>query len=489
MLTLNNAELAFLATLGSTELTTKVLKLYSSKTFLFSEVFHPHLNLMWNAYVELLKKYKQQYGLNLSPDIIAAGLAEAVAADRRIPDELKAKCDTILQKLTANDIPDLAHGSRLIKNLAELDANRKLVTKLNANADLLTIQQSVDAAKRTVALLEDAKQDDNGPSGFVVKPFRDIQKLARRSVRIPTGINFLDEISSGGGREGDLWLILGAPSGGKSLICVQYACAQAMLGKSTLWATYEQSMEGDIAERMIAYITDTSLDNIRDIGFDNLRQDIKDKFWASVSGVDDYLTSLDMTRVELDPQDPDDYGGVMTIWKQFKKLKEEGNAPKTVILDWFGSMMSKIAAIKGTDLSTCYRFMAQNEINTLIRFAREEKILIIVMHQLDVKAASARPTYLADATHAQDMHNMQNFFDMVAIIGRKDANNICYFSNPKARKGGNIVRTLHMIGEKSKFVMEDGWLPNRDGNFYKPGAAVSTRDNTGTAAAYMREID
>lgn len=489
MQTLNNAELAFLSVLGNPELTTKVLRLYASKTYLFSGVFHPHLNAMWDAYVSLLKKYKQEYGLNLRRDIIAAGLAEAVSADSKIPDELKTRCDSILQKLTSGDIPETAHGERLIKNLMGLEANRKLVTQLNTNSDLVALQQSLDAAKRTMAMLDEDKHADDGPSGFVVKPFRDIQKLARKSVRIPTGINFLDEISSGGGREGDLWLILGKPSGGKSLLCVQYVCAQAILGKSTLWATYEQSMEGDIAERMIAYITDTSLDEIRDIGFDNLSQDIQDKFWTTVAGVDDFLTALDMTRVELDPQDPDDYGGVMTIWKQFKKLKEEGNAPKTVILDWFGSMMSKIAALKGVDLSSNYRFLAQAEINNLIRFAREEKILIIVMHQLDVKAAAARPTYLADATHAQDMHNMQNFFDMVAILGVKDVNNICYFSNPKARKGGNIVRTLHMIGDKSKFVMEDGWLPNRDGNFYRPGAVGNASDAGNAAEDYMRELE
>lgn len=87
------------------------------------------------------------------------------------------------------------------------------------------------------------------------------------------------------------------------------------------------------------------------------------------------------------------------------------------------------------------------------------------------------------------MHNMQNFFDLVAILGVKDVNNICYFSNPKARKGGRIVRTLHMIGEKSRFVMEDGWLPNSDGNFYRPGSTGRGTDMKGTAEKYSRELD
>lgn len=487
MRTLNSAELAFLAVLGHTELTTKVLRVYAAKTYLFTETFHPHLNLMWNTYVALLKKYKKDYGLNLSRDITAAGLAEAVAVDRRIPDELKSRCDAILQKFTAGDIPDLAHGEILVKNLMELDTNRKLVSKLNSNPDMLTLQQSLDASKRTLSILDDDKPQAE-ETGVVVNPFRDINKLARKVVRVPTGINFLDDLSSGGGREGDLWLILGSPAGGKSTLAVQYSCAQAMLGNNVLWATYEQSIEGDLAERMVANITDTSLDYIRDVGFDNLPKPIQDKFWAAVAGVDDRLTALDMTRLKPDPQDPEDYGGIKSVWKQFTKLKENGSKPKTVIIDWFGAMMSRVASNLSLDLAACYRFKAQEEINTLIQFAKTEKIHIIVFHQLDVKAAGARPTYLADATHSQDMHNLQNFFDLVIILGKKDVNNIMYVSNPKARKGGRIVRTVRMVGEKSRLVMEDGWLPNRDGNFYKPGS-MSEGDIRGSAEDYSRELD
>ena len=45
-----------------------------------------------------------------------------------------------------------------------------------------------------------------------------------------------------------------------------------------------------------------------------------------------------------------------------------------------------------------------------------------------------------------------------------------------------------MVGEKSRLVMEDGWLPNRDGNFYKPGS-MSEGDIRGSAEDYSRELD
>ena len=120
--------------------------------------------------------------------------------------------------------------------------------------------------------------------------------------------------------------------------------------------------------------------------------------------------------------------------------------------------------------------------------AKAEKMRIRIFHRLGGKVAGARRTYLADATHSQDMHNLQNFFDLVIILGKKDVNNIMYVSNPKARKGGRIVRTVRMVGEKSRLVMEDGWLPNRDGNFYKPGS-MSEGDIRGSAEDYSRELD
>lgn len=488
MRTPNKTELAFLSILRYPELQKTALKMCRDRERLFSEQSEPHLVKMWDAYMKTLVKYKDKYGLNPGSDIVASELVEAVNADPRLPDELKDFCDGLMQRLRADDIPRLDEARVLMKLLINKAGAAQVLNILHTGYSLSALIELKQKEDGLIAMTEPAVEEQKDE--FVLNPLRDIQKLAKKSVRIPTGLNWLDDISSGGGREGDLWLILGPPAGGKSICAVQYSCAQAMLGKHTLWATYEQSIEGDLAERMIANITDTSLDHIRDVGFDNLSQDIKDRYWAAVAGVDDRLVAMDMTKVTGDPSDPTDYGGVRSIWKQFTKLKEEGRAPKTVILDWFGAMMSRISSNLGMDLSQGYRFKAQEEINHLIQFARTERILIIVFHQLDVKAAGARPTFLADATHAQDMHNMQNFFDLVAILGVKDVNNICYFSNPKARKGNRVVRTLHMIGEKSRFVMEDGWLPYRDGNFYKPSAAAAgDMDMKAAADSYSREIE
>ena len=487
MQTLNNAELAFLAVLGHQELTKDVLRVYAQHTFLFSEVFHPHLNLMWNAYVKTLKEYKQEYGLKPRADIVAAALVEAVQSTRKLPDELKTRCDTLLQKFTANDIPEIDDGRRLIKNLVALDANRSIVQRLQANSDLLQVQQSLDAAKRTMSMFGQEEQKQSNRPGVVCHPLRDMRKLATKITRIPTGINWLDDLSSGGSRAGDKWLILGASGGGKSCMSVQIACAQAIMGIDVMWATYEQTVEGDIAERIIANITDTSLDQIRDVGFDNIPENVREKFLTAVGGVDDRITALDMTQHKPDPQDPDDYGGVYSIAKHYYEMKAEGRAPRLIIIDWFGAMMSRVAGALHLNLENCMRFKGTEEMLKLDKFAKDEGVQIIMFHQLDIKNSQARPTHLADSTAAKDMHDLRDYFEMVITLGVRDKNDVCYISNPKARKAGKVVRTLRLIGEKSKFVMEDGWFPNSDGNFYKP-SQMDAEMSPDIAAAYTREL-
>lgn len=842
MQTLNNNDLAFLAMLGHPELTVKVLRLYAQKTFLFTEMFCPHLNAMWNEYVKLLGKYKKEYGFNISRDIIAAGLVEAIEGDARMPEELKDKCDTILQRLAAGDVPDLDTGNKLVGHLVQMEGNRRLMAKANANADILTLQQSLDASRRAMEPFN-AKAEEEHPEDEIkdplYHPFKDIRKLAKKVVLVPTGINWMDEVSSGGGRAGELWLILGPSGGGKchspetevlmydgtlrqikdvkvgdqmmgpdskprtvksttqgtgdmylvkmnkgesykcnsehtmtlavvnaegmrykgvkynqgdlvdvtvreylgmsksmrnklkhtrvqvefqprqepeldpyfvgvylgdgnsrfagittgdacvceyclgisgqygwkctikgekganawrinisnpdewhkkrgksaweiiranvmargikrilaaykyasvnnrrrllaglldsdgynhnnsfeisqknkdlaydivfvarslgylvtirechkkctntgaiglyyritisgnfkdlpmqvphkiahqpegvghvttgfkieplgkgpyagveldgdgryllgdftithnSMLTVQYACAQAMLGNNTMWVTYEQSLEGDLAERMIANITDESLDHIRDIGFDNLPESLQQRFLDSVAGVDDRLSAVDMTRVELDPSDPDDYGGIRSIWKQFNREKEAGRKPKTVIIDWFGSMLIKVAGKLGVDLEKRYRFLAQAEIDIALEFAKKEQVLVIFLHQLDVKGTSARPTYMATAAQAQNMHNMQDFFTLVFVMGVRDSHDVCWFHSGKARKSKKVVRTLRLIGDKAKFIMENGWLPDKKGEFYKAGSDTDglSGDFHGLAENYTREVE
>jgi len=488
MQTLNNAELAFLSILTYPKLSVKALKLYSNNAVLFPKAVWPHVDLMFSAYMKLLMANKDK-GFNLGKDIVAANLSEAVQSDRYMTDEALEKSDYILQRFLSGDVPTEEEGVVFIQKVAQLDAGRKLMASISQNQDFAQLEQVINKAKKQV---EDLSAKPNEISKIVYKPFQEIAELTPTLPRIKCGINWLDELTSGGGREGEIWLVLGGTSGGKTALTIQYSCNQALMGNSTVFATYEQSLSGDLAERIISNVTGESLDNIRDIGFNNLPEELQRKFWASVAGADDKLTVLDMSKRTGVGIDPNDNGGVYSVWQEVKKLKAQGQNVKTVLIDWMGAMLEVISACTGRELENAFQFMAQHEINVARQMVKEEHLLCIFFHQTDPKTQHARPVYMPDKTCALNMHSMANFVDICITLGNKDTHNILWANAAKSRRGNNICMTVKLIGDHSKFVPAPGWFPNTDGNFYNPaevGLTTESQPPPNEPSPFSREIE
>lgn len=489
---LKEIDLAWLAIVGHKALFSHALRLYRDRVVLFSPLFNYPCSVMWGAYLRALKEYKDKVAYEVSRDLISANIAEALEGDRNIGEDQQELCAAVLKRFREGDFPPQEEGLELLKKLIELDSGRKMAEQVSKSAGMDRMKNVLDARDRSLELV-------GGPQAaarakVLYNPFQEIATLAIKAYRIPTGINWMDKASSGGGRAGELWLILGPSGGGKTAIAVQYACSQGLMGNDTVWATYEQSLEGDISERIISYVTGHSLDDIRDVGFNNLSEEIRDKFYKSVANTQEKLKVLDMTKMEQDPQDAKDNGGIYSVWKQVKVLKARGIKVKTVIVDWFGSMMSLVGSVMGRDLSNGYRFFGQAEIDIARRMVKEEDLQIIFFHQTDSKSQHARPTYVPDKTCAKDMKDMCNYMDLVFTMSNKDRNNIIYFTAAKSRKGEPISQTIQLIGDRSKFIMVDGWQPNRDGHFYRfsdmeTGGGAQVDRQRMTAASYSREIE
>ena len=464
MQTFNNAEMAFLSLLKYPRLAVKSLKLCANKTELFPKGIWPHLWVLWDTYLKTLTDNKSK-GIELGKDLVIANLTEAIVADRNMPEELVEKCDTLLQRFKDDDVPTEEEGLVFIKKVAQLDTGRKLMASISSNSDFRALEAVINKSKAAMESLDTGNKSDK----VIYTPLRDIEEIAVAGSRVPTGINWLDEITSGGGREGELWLVLGPSGGGKSMWTVQYAVNQALMGNSVMWATAEQSLTGDLAERIISNVTDESLDRIRDKGFNNLDEDIQRKFWASVAGADEKLVVMDLTKyVPNMAYDPKDYGGVYSVWQEVKKHKAKGQNIKTVIIDWLGAMLNNVSANTGRQLENAFQFMAQTEIDVARQMAKEEGLLCIILHQTDTKSQHAKPVYIPDKTCALNMHSMANFADICITLSNRDSHNILWISAVKSRRGNTISVTCKLIGDKCKFVYAPGWYPNTDGNFYNP---------------------
>ena len=488
MQTLNNAELALLSVLSYPKLAVKSLKLYSNNAVLFPKAIWGHLDILWEAYMRTLAANRDK-GFAISKDVIAANLSEAVQSDKYMTEEVLEKCDYILQRFLTGDVPTEEEGVVFVQKVAQLDAGRKLMASISQNQDFAQLEKVITTAKQQVEEIA-PKDDDN--TKVVYRPFQEIVDLTPVTPKIPCGINWLDELTSGGGREQELWLVLGSSSGGKTALTVQYACAQALMGNYTVAASFEQSLTGDIAERIISNVTGESLDKIRDKGFVNLPDDLQRKFWASVAGADQKYIALDMTHKVASPSiDPQDNGGIYSVWQEVKKLKAQGCNVKTVLIDWLGAMLEIISACTGRELENAFQFMAQHEINIARQMAKEEKLLVIIFHQTDTKTQHAKPVYIPDKTCALNMHSLSNFFDLCITLGNKDTHNIMWANGAKVRKGNNICMTVKLAGEYSRIVPAPGWYPNTDGNFYNPAEVQLSPQpaNENQVTQFSREIE
>lgn len=265
MVPLNKDELALLYIMKVKSLTIKALKLHAKKITLFSRHFMPHLDLLWSKYMlAILQNKNSGKGITPSKDIVIADCMEAVEGSDFTSD-LKERAKDILSRYREESTEqEEMEGLELLERLVTLDAQRKLSLQISGNSDLLALRKSIDNAN---LIMQDIKGPILQPTKTVVQPLAIMDKLLVRKERIPTGVDYLDIASGGGGRAGELWLIIGGSGSGKTQLTTQYNIAQAYLGNYTMHATYEQTIDdGDLSARMIANITGCGISNIRDRG-------------------------------------------------------------------------------------------------------------------------------------------------------------------------------------------------------------------------------
>lgn len=494
MATINSDELALLRILQTPELTAKALRLYANGITLFDKVSSPHLADMWYAYMQTLNTYKEKYGLRLSRDLVVAGINERLQPGR-YTEQLRDRCQTILERVTESVTPaDMDEGIELLKRLIQLENNRKLVQKINNNADLQKLQAQLSRSQQALGELSEPA---NTTDAMRILPLRSVEDLMVYHERIPIGVNFIDRASGGGGRAKEVWCILGSSGGGKTMLTVQICAAQALMGRYAVWATYEQAMEGDLTERLVANIIGGGLSNLRDKNFNDLSEEDRKKYWATIAGLDDKLITYDMTKAEPDPLDQKYDRGVYAVWQNVKKEKAAGRDVKIVIIDWLGELIMMLAGDKNLDAERQYRAIGQQQIALARQMAKEENVLVIFFHQLRTQVQDAKPTYKPTKADAYNMKSIAYNMDLMFAFGNRDKNNVAYFLSVKSRKGDVKEQMIQLEGERARFKDVYGWVPNRDGNFYKPGEDINdeepydgdeTDQRADAAAAYRREV-
>lgn len=253
-----------------------------------------------------------------------------------------------------------------------------------------------------------------------------------------------------------------------TMCATDLACAQARMNHLTMWFTYQQPFDGDIAQRIVANFTGMDLSSIRNLDYDAFSQQQKMLMNASVSGLADNLIGVDFsTNAAFDPADNQDIGGVYSIQKRIiQTQKKTGRKVKFVILDWFGQIISKLAAYSNVDLSVNYRHFARTFLAQLREMMQRRDVFILVFHQLSQKACDAKPTYIPNKTDFQDIRTVANNMQWCFLIGKRDQQTgVCWFNTDKARRCRPSLQMIQMDGEHARFRKVQDYIPTHKGGF------------------------
>jgi len=267
-----------------------------------------------------------------------------------------------------------------------------------------------------------------------------------RDDSIATGLDDLDRITGGGGREGELWVIGARPSMGKTAITLTLARNIALRGQVVLTLTQEDSNEMLVA-RQVAAAGRVNLADIRS------PQRAPDSMWA---GVTEGVEALQNAKLVIDDQ------AALTLRDVRRKIQQttrRHGRPALVIIDYLQLM--------DADGEGDNRNQALGAIsNGLGRVAKELGTWIVLLSQLNRKA-DERPT----GPEMQDLRDSGDIEGAAHLIGllhreamRKPTDQNKHHAElrvVKQKNGPTGTVNLYFDGATQRFGNWDGPPPMR----------------------------
>jgi hypothetical protein len=349
---------------------------------------------------------------------------------------------------------------RHLEAIAKAKAETKLKSKLLDPSNRGNLQEAIEE------FVEEAAKVDNVETGLkVYHPFKDRTKLLRKKTRIPTGVKVIDSILQGGIVPGEHLGILGPSGGGKSIIANQLICNFAIRKMDTMIIQFEQSIEGDIAERMFAYLTGRPITDFRDKGMDLPPEVLEDI--NKVEHIMDHIRCMSYVDQGVSAIRT----GTQELIKDLQAVYDSGFKFKFLVMDWLG------AAVTGFMRSSLDEgsFFQSAEIlmDDVNKWAKQHGITIIWMHQTSTNVQEREPAYQPKKEDAYKFrafcHKIEFCLQLGTPTRRKDGTNVHYLCIGKGRTASlakdHIV--VKMLGAMMRFeeAEPDEFIVNKKGQF------------------------
>ncbi len=336
--------------------------------------------------------------------------------------------------------------------------------KLSQASDLVSLKSAVSSMGRDIHTASPGSRMEIDDF-----PLASPDRYLKKQERIPLGIHFWDELSGGGIAGGEVFGLLGPTGGGKTVLSVSVLIGRAMRGMHVNLYQYEQSVEGDLMERICTKITGLPISTFRNKGWDELPDDIKLRYCESAAKWAPYAHVISLAST-----DSGGSGGAEEIIEHVERCSARGMRPTLVVVDWLGAMVQRYNAINNITGDSAYRRTAARFQDEIKRFCETEKIACILIHQTRTDEARASSSKEPKATDAHEHRSFAYTLDACYCLGNLDKENpVAWFNVDKNRRGPRDKVMVRLDGEMQEFSDASGdFVSDHRGRFVRKGGEL-----------------
>lgn len=304
---------------------------------------------------------------------------------------------------------------------AKQDMMAKL-TKAYSKEDLLKMVNNTASGLEAHTIGEDT---------VIESPLLDPVKFMPTSIKKPTGVRWIDQLSMGGHADNEVIGILGPTGGGKTLTATQLQMSQALRKQHALLVLYEQPLEGDVAERLYCQLfNDRDIDFFRNIPPKAWPKEDKKRYQQLSEQFGRYVHVLNFAKGKQG------MNGVKDITDAVVALQEAGQPPNILIIDWLWPAVRRycIAHNIGLDKTRMWASAFIDDLKCLT--TRTPGMTTVLFHQLNTDMSRASPAKLPVVTDAYEMKDISYMLDACYVIGNRDREtNVMWLATDKNRRG------------------------------------------------------
>lgn len=364
----------------------------------------------------------------------------------------------LLEQLDNRDMFTEDLCMRLLEELVQAKAIRALQEGIAQPGSVRDKEKIITTFNEVVSAIRKHPEDEIR----IWHPLEDMEDLLLEKPRTPTGVSIIDKILAGGVALGEHTGILGPSGGGKSTLANMLQCNLAIRKYNTLLIQTEQTISGDITNRMYSYMLGVHTSSF-------LGKSLKEIDPALIQRIKELKPVWDRLRcVSIADKTAKTSHESNEVVEIIQRVMDTGFTPQFVILDWLGKLVLNF--MHGGDKQ--FNEKAEELKNTLNAFFRANNISAFYLHQTDTQTQSREPAYKPTKNDADRYHSFANDLENCICMGTStkfdDGIQVAWVGADKARMmaSGKYLMAKIDGGRACMTECEDGeYALNAKGQF------------------------